>query len=381
MLGCDAPARALACGARPAARQRTRSGAGPRAFRSRRGIARRRARERVRPVRRLRLLAGPAGLRPAAPVRHPGRAAADRAGAGAPAGAVRKTATERLLAAAVSLQLGGARAAASATGWASSARPSPATPAIAAMIEHHALLYADLRDPVALLRGAQSRDRARALLALRRRRAASRAGRRARRRYSALMSASQPLVAGEILAAYASRGTAACSMSAAATARSSTAVGARAPEPAADAVRPAGGAPSARARASPTAGLAGAGHRRRRRLPARSAAGGADVDVAGARRPRPRRRRRRAAILRAVRRALPAGGTLLLAEPMAGHAGRRADGRRLLRLLPAGDGARPGADAPTSSARLLRAAGFDQRQAGADPDAVADGIWSSRATA
>ncbi len=39
-------------------------------------------------------------------------------------------------------------------------------PSIAAFVEHHALLYDDLRDPVALLRG-ETHDAARALLALR----------------------------------------------------------------------------------------------------------------------------------------------------------------------------------------------------------------------
>ncbi len=74
--------------------------------------------------------------------------------------------------------------------------------AIAAMVEHHAALYADLRDPVALLRGElrepalagywpyAGADAPRALDA---ERVAT---------YSALMSASQPLVADEILDAY-----------------------------------------------------------------------------------------------------------------------------------------------------------------------------------
>jgi demethylspheroidene O-methyltransferase len=75
-------------------------------------------------------------------------------------------------------------------------------PAIAAMVEHHPLLYADLADPVALLRGERGEgELARywpyagaarpAALA-----AAAVAG------YSALMAASQPLVADDILDAY-----------------------------------------------------------------------------------------------------------------------------------------------------------------------------------
>jgi SAM-dependent methyltransferase len=48
-------------------------------------------------------------------------------------------------------------------------------------------------------------------------------------------------------------------------------------------------------------------------------------------------------LLRRIRAALPPGGRLLLAEPMAGTSGRGADGRGLFRLLPAGDGAWPSA--------------------------------------
>ncbi len=68
-------------------------------------------------------------------------------------------------------------------------------PGVAAMVRHHALLYRDLADPVALLRGEASASLAafwpyeqandeRALA------------------YSALMAATQPMIAGEILAAY-----------------------------------------------------------------------------------------------------------------------------------------------------------------------------------
>jgi demethylspheroidene O-methyltransferase len=110
-------------------------------------------------------------------------------------------AAERLLAAAVSLRLaerrGGGRFGVGPLGAALSG-----TPGIGAMVEHHAMLYADLRDPVALLRGeapetALSRywpyatDAAPAALG-----AESVAG------YSALMAASQPLVAADVLGAY-----------------------------------------------------------------------------------------------------------------------------------------------------------------------------------
>ena len=73
-------------------------------------------------------------------------------------------------------------------------------PAVAAMVEHHATLYADLRDPIALLRG-QAGDLARfwpyALDAA----PSALAGPQVAD-YSALMAASQPLVADQILDAY-----------------------------------------------------------------------------------------------------------------------------------------------------------------------------------
>lgn len=75
-------------------------------------------------------------------------------------------------------------------------------PGIAAMVEHHAMLYADLRDPVALLRG-ETGDQALAAFwpyvdapqpaSLNAESIAA---------YSSLMAASQPMVAAEILDAY-----------------------------------------------------------------------------------------------------------------------------------------------------------------------------------
>jgi demethylspheroidene O-methyltransferase len=75
--------------------------------------------------------------------------------------------------------------------------------AVCALVEHHATLYADLRDPVALLRGETNAvlaqywpyadERATSPTLLTEERVAQ---------YSQLMSASQPLVADEILSAY-----------------------------------------------------------------------------------------------------------------------------------------------------------------------------------
>lgn len=75
--------------------------------------------------------------------------------------------------------------------------------AVAALVKHHATLYADLRDPIALLRGETDPSMAKywpyadehgaSPLELTEEKVAE---------YSQLMSASQPLIAGEILSAY-----------------------------------------------------------------------------------------------------------------------------------------------------------------------------------
>ena len=74
--------------------------------------------------------------------------------------------------------------------------------ALKAMVEHHALLYADLEDPVALLRGQAGATRLSGYwpYAADRARAGVAAGHALE--YSKLMSASQPLIAEELLDAY-----------------------------------------------------------------------------------------------------------------------------------------------------------------------------------
>ncbi len=72
-------------------------------------------------------------------------------------------------------------------------------PAIAAFVEHHALLYDDLRDPVALLRG-EARTRLAGFWPYDE--ASSGRAAQAAATYSELMSATQPLVARDILDAY-----------------------------------------------------------------------------------------------------------------------------------------------------------------------------------
>ena len=110
-------------------------------------------------------------------------------------------ATQRLLDAAASLRLV-ARRGPDRFGLGVLGAALLGNPAVAAMVEHHRLLYADLNDPVALLRGA-GRDTALA-------RYWPYAGADCPdaltsdqvRNYTALMSASQALIAGDVLDAY-----------------------------------------------------------------------------------------------------------------------------------------------------------------------------------
>jgi demethylspheroidene O-methyltransferase len=75
-------------------------------------------------------------------------------------------------------------------------------PGIAAMVRHHALLYDDLRDPVALLRGEHSSTSLRRLWPYAGHDRPEDLGAEDVARYSDLMAASLPLVAAEVLAAY-----------------------------------------------------------------------------------------------------------------------------------------------------------------------------------
>ena len=114
-------------------------------------------------------------------------------------------AIERLLQAAISLRLierrSGARFGLGALG-----APLADNPAIVSMIEHHAALYADLADPVALLRArGDSSTRLGAVWGYAANADAARLDEGRVADYSALMSASQPLVADQILDAYSLR--------------------------------------------------------------------------------------------------------------------------------------------------------------------------------
>ncbi len=109
--------------------------------------------------------------------------------------------TERLLDAAVSLKLVEKRAA-DRFGLGSLGAALVGNPGVGAMVEHHSLLYADLHDPVGLLRADGRRTELAKYWAYAAtdQPASLRGGDVAD--YTALMSASQPLVAGEILDAY-----------------------------------------------------------------------------------------------------------------------------------------------------------------------------------
>jgi demethylspheroidene O-methyltransferase len=75
-------------------------------------------------------------------------------------------------------------------------------PGIAAMVEHHALLYADLVDPIALLRGQGGDRKLSRYWPYADNAAPSELTREIVSPYTALMSASQPMVAEMVLAAY-----------------------------------------------------------------------------------------------------------------------------------------------------------------------------------
>ena len=77
--------------------------------------------------------------------------------------------------------------------------------ALAAMVEHHAALYADLRDPVALLQGEGAGSAMAAYWPYASYPRADELPARAVAEYSALMTASQPMVIEEVLGAYSLR--------------------------------------------------------------------------------------------------------------------------------------------------------------------------------
>jgi demethylspheroidene O-methyltransferase len=264
--------------------------------------------------------------------------------------------TERLLAAAVALELVEARDG-GRFGLGRLGAPLVGNTAVTAMIEHHALLYADLHDPLALLRNegdapALSRYWAYATAPM-----PGALPRAAVEAYSALMSASQPLVAQEVLDSYALHGHRRLLDVGGGQGRFLIAAGQRTPDlelvlfdlPAV--VAPATAAFAAHG-LSHRATVVG-GDFTRDALPH-----GADI-VSLVRVIYDHGDERALHILRAVFAALPPGGTLLLAEPMAGapDAPRMGDAYFGMYLLAMRSGrARTAAELSA----LLHAAGFER---------------------
>jgi demethylspheroidene O-methyltransferase len=265
-------------------------------------------------------------------------------------------ATSRLLDAAVALRLAAKRRG-DRYGVGDLGAALAGNPGIAAMVEHHAALYGDLRDPVALLRG-EERDTelarywpyagSSAPATLPPERIAA---------YTALMSASQSLVAGEVLDAYPFAHHRCLLDVGGGDGTFLAAVAPRAPALRLVLFELPAVAERARARFA-AAGLADRATAVGGDFFADGLPAGADVaalvrvlhdhDDAGA-----------IALLRAVRRALPEDGVVLIAEPMAGTRGAEPVGAAYFGfyLLAMGRG-RP--RTPGEIADLLRRTGFER---------------------
>lgn len=109
--------------------------------------------------------------------------------------------TALLLDAAVSLQLAQRRSA-GRYGLGSLGAALLGNPGVLSMIEHHAMLYSDLKDPVALLRGGAGSGQLATYWAYVGNGNAANLSREAIAPYTALMAASQPMIAQQVLSAY-----------------------------------------------------------------------------------------------------------------------------------------------------------------------------------
>jgi demethylspheroidene O-methyltransferase len=109
--------------------------------------------------------------------------------------------TALLLDAAVSLQLAQRRSA-GRYGLGSLGAALLGNPGVLSMIEHHAMLYSDLKDPVALLHGTAAPRQLAAYWAYAGNGKAANLSREAIEPYTALMATSQPMIAQQVLSAY-----------------------------------------------------------------------------------------------------------------------------------------------------------------------------------
>ncbi len=265
----------------------------------------------------------------------------------------------RLLRAAVSLRIA-ARRGRDRFGLGALGAALAGNPAVAAMVEHHALLYADLADPVALLRG-ERRDGGLARYwpyAAAERPAAL--GAEAVAPYTALMAASQPLIAAEVLDGY-RIGRHRCLLDVGGGDGSFVeAAAARAPHLRLILFDLPAVADRARARFA-AAGIAGRASASGGDFLADALPQGADI-VSLVRVLHDHDDAEALAILRAARRALPPGGTLLVAEPMSQTRGAEPVGDAYFGfyLLAMGRG-RPRTAGEIG--RLIEAAGFGQVRA------------------
>jgi len=280
---------------------------------------------------------------------------------------------QRLLAAAVALELVEHRPG-DTYGLGRLGAPMVGNEALTAMVEHHAVLYADLADPIALLRG----DGAPALSRYWAYATADRPGQLSPEQvneYSALMSASQPLVAEEVLDTYDLARHRCLLDVGGGQGRFLRAVARRAPHLQLQLFDLPGVVPVAR-EAFAADDLAGrtqvhGGDFTRDALPT-----GADIATL-VRVLYDHPDDRVLTILRAVHRALPAGGTLLVAEPLAGAPGapRMGDAYFGFYLLAMRGGrSRTAADIT----RLLQQAGFENVQEKATPIPLQVGVLVAR---
>jgi demethylspheroidene O-methyltransferase len=224
-------------------------------------------------------------------------------------------------------------------------------PGVAAMVEHHALLYADLRDPVALLLGQQPDT---ALGKLWPYAAGGQTEANDVADYSRLMAASQPLVAADIIAAYNFRRHKCLLDLGGGDGTFLTQVAAAAPKLSLKLLDLPAVADRARARFAEQ-GLssraeAHGGNFKTGPLPA-----GADI-ISLVRVVHDHDDAEAQTILNNARNALPKGGTLLIAEPMAETPGAESVGAYFIFYLLAMGSGRP--RSPATLTQMLKTAGF-----------------------